>query len=110
MCSSLEGSHSRADWRWLGVGVTWRYIDAMHDADAPGFGWDYRVPSQHYYDLFAESHFEGGLFERLTLRAGVENLTNEQPPLMPSWVGANTDPSQYDVPGRRFYINASIHL
>jgi outer membrane receptor protein involved in Fe transport len=101
----------RADWQWLGVGVAWRYIDGMHDADAPGLGWgEYRVPSQHYYDCFAEVHFEGGAFEGLRFSAGVENLTDQQPPLIPSWIGANTDPSQFDVLGRRYYVNASYRL
>jgi iron complex outermembrane receptor protein len=97
----------RSDWRWLGVGAAWRYVDAMHDADGPGFGWDYRVPSRHYYDLFAEGDFASF---GLTLRAGVENLADEQPPLIPSWTGANTEPSQYDVLGRRFYVSASVRL
>ena len=100
----------RADWRWLGFGVTWRCVDAMHDADRPGFGWDYRVPSQHYYDVFAEGHFESGPLAGLRLQAGIENVTDEQPPLIPSWVGANTDPSQYDVLGQRIYVNASFRL
>ncbi len=43
----------------------------------------------------------------LVLRAGVENLTDETPPLLASPVAANTDPSQYDVLGRRFYFSAS---
>ena len=41
------------------------------------------------------------------MRGGVENLTNEQPPLLPSQVQANTDPSQYDVLGRRYYLSLS---
>lgn len=100
----------RSDWRWVGVGAAWRYIDAMQDADRPGFGWDYRVPSQHYYDLFAESRFEQGVLDGLSLIVGIENVTDEQPPLVPSWVGANTDPSQYDVLGRRFYLNARFRF
>jgi outer membrane receptor protein involved in Fe transport len=38
------------------------------------------------------------------LRAGVENLTDAEPPIFPSWIAANTDPSQYDVLGRRYYL------
>jgi outer membrane receptor protein involved in Fe transport len=102
--------HLRADWHWLGIGATWRYIDAMNDADRPGLGWDYRVQSEHYYDCFVEGRFESGVLNGLLLRAGVENVTDQPPPLVPSWVGANTDPSQYDVLGRRFYVNASFRL
>ena len=41
----------------------------------------------------------------LTLGLGVENLSDEQPPIFPSWQQANTDPSQYDVLGRRYYVD-----
>jgi outer membrane receptor protein involved in Fe transport len=68
------------------------------------------VPSQDYFDLFAEAQIDGFGVDELTLRAGVENLTDEEPPLLPSWTGANTDPAQYDVLGRRFYLNASIRF
>ena len=43
----------------------------------------------------------------LTLRGGIENLTDEDPPLLPSPVEANTDPSQYDVLGRRYHVSLS---
>ena len=36
---------------------------------------------------------------------GVENLTDEDPPIFPSFVQANTDPSQYDAFGRRYYAS-----
>jgi outer membrane receptor protein involved in Fe transport len=92
-------------WSAFTVGAQWRYIDAMHDADVNAGGWDYRVPSQDYSDLYLEGAFETGLFAGLTIRAGVENLSDEEPPLLPSAVAANTDPSQYDVLGRRYYLN-----
>jgi outer membrane receptor protein involved in Fe transport len=39
----------------------------------------------------------------LRIGAGVENVTDEDPPAFPSYIAANTDPSQYDVFGRRYY-------
>ena len=45
-----------------------------------------------------------------TLRAGVEKLTDDDPPLIPGSVAANTDPSQYDLLGRRFYVSASYRF
>jgi outer membrane receptor protein involved in Fe transport len=51
--------------------------------------------------------FGPGLLDGLTVRAGVENLTDEAPPLLPSSISANTDASQYDVLGRRYYLNLS---
>jgi iron complex outermembrane recepter protein len=46
----------------------------------------------------------------LTLRAGVENLADEDPPLVASPIQANTDPSQYDVLGRRYYVNLTYRF
>ena len=45
-----------------------------------------------------------------TLRAGVEKLTDDDPPLIPGSVAANTDPSQYDLLGRRFFVSASCRF
>jgi outer membrane receptor protein involved in Fe transport len=68
------------------------------------------VPSYDYFDLFASYVVEEGMLSGLTLRAGVENLANEDPPLVASPVGANTDPSQYDVLGRRYYFNLTYRF
>jgi outer membrane receptor protein involved in Fe transport len=48
----------------------------------------------------------------ITLRAGVENLTNAEPEIVGRIPGVNnaygqTDPGYYDVLGRRYYIGAS---
>jgi outer membrane receptor protein involved in Fe transport len=58
----------------------------------------------YYFDL-------GGtlrLGEAFELFGGVDNVTDEQPPLMGfSFAGdPNTDPSFYDVIGRRYFIGA----
>ena len=39
------------------------------------------------------------------LRVGIENATDEDPPIFPSYSQSNTDPSQYDVLGRRYYVS-----
>jgi len=39
-----------------------------------------------------------------TLEFGVDNVTDLEPPLFPSYQQANTDPSQYDVLGRRYWV------
>jgi outer membrane receptor protein involved in Fe transport len=46
--------------------------------------------------------------EALELRAGVENLTDEKPPLYTAGVQMNTDPSTYDVLGRRYFLRANM--
>jgi outer membrane receptor protein involved in Fe transport len=45
--------------------------------------------------------------EGLNIRLGVENLTNEEPQLYSPEVDSGTDPSTYDVIGRRYFISAS---
>jgi len=100
----------RYEWQALTLGAGWRYVDAMLNRDPPGFDWNYRVPSQDYLDLFAGHVFEAGALDGLTLRVGVENLTDETPPLVPSAIQANTDASQYDVLGRRYFLNLSYRF
>jgi outer membrane receptor protein involved in Fe transport len=68
------------------------------------------VSSRDYLDVYVVNEFDGGLFDGLTLRLGVENLTDEAPPLVPTQVQANTDPSQYDVLGRRYYLNLNYRF
>jgi len=41
-------------------------------------------------------------------RPPASTLTDQDPPIFPSWVAANTDPSQYDVLGRRYYVNLTV--
>lgn len=110
-------SGSWPDWKWnlhLGYavggatfGARWRYIDSMEDGgrygfDAPKF--DVVVPHYNYFDLEASYEVRAGPFDGLVLRAGLENLTDQDPPIFPSWSVANTDASQYDVLGRRFFL------
>ena len=68
---------------------------------------DFRIPRVDYFDLNANYEFSSGLLEGLWLGIGVENVTDEDPPIFPSLVQANTDPSQYDVFGRRYYASLS---
>lgn len=93
-------------WDALSLGGRWRYIDGMRDREFQ----DYTVPSYDCFDLFASYVFDQGLLDGLTLRAGVENLADEDPPLVASSIQANTDPSQYDVLGRRYYLNLTYRF
>lgn len=87
-------------------GATWRYIDAMTDSD-PGQLLDpeYHVAKVSYFDLSANYEFASGFLDGLRIGIGIENLTDKDPPIFPSQVQANTDPSQYDVFGRRYYAS-----
>jgi outer membrane receptor protein involved in Fe transport len=40
------------------------------------------------------------------LRGGVTNLTDKDPPNYPGAIQSNTDPSTYDVLGRRYFVSA----
>ncbi len=51
----------------------------------------------------AQYGFSGGFFDGLEIGIGIENLTDEDPPIYPSYIQANTDPSQFDPYGRRYY-------
>jgi len=93
-------------WNALSLGGQWRYIDGMRDREFD----DYTVPSYDYFDLFASYGFDQGVLDGLTLRAGIENLADEDPPLVASPIQANTDPSQYDVLGRRYYVNLTYRF
>jgi outer membrane receptor protein involved in Fe transport len=100
------------EWKWNfelsyaldGVDVTgaWRYVDSMRDANFP----DFEVPAYNSFDLFASYRIKDGPLSGVTLSAGIENLTNQDPPIFPTWSNANTDASQYDVIGRRYFIGA----
>lgn len=113
--SRLPGS-SLAEWRsllslsygWRSASVTARsrYIDSMRDTFVP----DYRVPSRTYLDLFASYDFGPGAFDGLRLGIGIENVTDRDPPVFPSSISANTDPQQYDVLGRRYFVTLNYRF
>jgi outer membrane receptor protein involved in Fe transport len=104
---------SLPEWKWnltvhygwgpLVVSGQWRYIDGMRDREETS----YAVPGYDYFDVTGSYEFDHGMLEGLVVRVGVENLADETPPLLASPVAANTDPSQYDVLGRRFFVSAT---
>lgn len=78
------------------VGARWRHIGNMVDASDA----DEKIGAVDYYDLNASWK----ITDTYSIRGGVTNLTNKQPPYFSSYVQANTDPSTYDVLGRRFFV------
>jgi outer membrane receptor protein involved in Fe transport len=91
----------RYQWRAITVFTRWQHIDGMRDAEYR----DFRVPSYDYFDVGASYAIDAGMLNGLTATAGVENLGDKDPPLFPSYPQANTDPSQYDVLGRRYFVS-----
>ena len=106
----------------LGVSVQWRhmsgsrfegYSDNISLAGAhPELG--AHIPAQDYFDLAATYT----LFDRLNLRAGVNNIFDKNPPLFSSSHGAcavatcngNTYGGTYDTLGRFFFAGATLNF
>jgi iron complex outermembrane recepter protein len=102
---TLQTAYSMANWQVI---ATTRYISSMSHAalvtnpasTATG------VDSTWYLDLSGR----WDVTENLTLRAGINNVANQQPRLYSPNVQANTDPSLYDVLGRRFFVGFNYRL
>jgi outer membrane receptor protein involved in Fe transport len=96
----------RYAWPVLGMYARWQHIDGMRDAEYR----DFRVPAYDYFDAGVTVAFHSGALAGFAATAGVENLLDEEPPLFPSYPQANTDPSQYDVLGRRYFVNLTYRF
>jgi iron complex outermembrane recepter protein len=94
----------RYAWQAMTLDARWRYIGGMKAADTATEP-EFRIPHYDYFDLGASYDVPAGFLDGLQLRVGVENMTDEDPPIFPSYTQANTDPSQYDVLGRRYYLS-----
>jgi outer membrane receptor protein involved in Fe transport len=99
----------------LDLALTWRYFDAvLLDRTSSNVlitgnvnPVDRELPRQNYLDLAATYNFN----KNLTFRAGVNNITDRDPPLS-AQVGAgagngNTYPQVYDALGRRIFVNVT---
>jgi outer membrane receptor protein involved in Fe transport len=65
------------------------------------------MQSRHYFDAAASAEIS----DRFTLTVGVNNLTDQEPSLVGfSQTQANTDPSLYDVLGRRFFASLTVKV
>lgn len=82
--------------------LRWRHIDGMTDARSiPVVSpTALNAPDYDVYDLVGSWTIDA----RFTVRAGVNNLADEDPPYYTSYSNSNTDPSTYDVLGRRVFI------
>ena len=79
------------------IGVRWRFIDSMVDAGDSSE----KIKSFNYFDL----NGAWKVTDMVEVRAGVFNVGDKQPPVFSSNIQANTDPSTYDVLGRRYYVS-----
>ena len=113
--TASSGFDALPEWKWMAsVGYTWegfdgdlrwRHIDEMTDFSFPTFNLD----AVDYLDLTFGYTFTDTL-AGLRLRAGVTNLTDEDPVIYPSQQQANTDPSTYDILGRRYFVSATYTI
>jgi len=82
-----------------------RYIDAMENRASRQFiGEKFTGPGSVWYFDYALQ----GQVENMTLRLGLNNAFNRKPPTYAPNVQSGTDPSTYDVIGRRFYVSARL--
>lgn len=83
-----------------------RYIGAMVNRMSQYFPGEVftGVPSVMYFDGAAAVD----VTKNITLRAGLNNMFDKQPPLYSPNVQSGTDPSTYDVVGRRFLLQANM--
>ncbi|MGH6694782.1 TonB-dependent receptor domain-containing protein [Sphingopyxis sp.] len=100
----------------LTLQLRWRYLGRVAQ-EAIAFGAadpsDFAVPAigaRHYFDLSGTAEVS----EAFTLRAGILNLLDKDPPLVGNTYGGtaensgNTFPSTYDPLGRRFFVGATL--
>ncbi len=82
-----------------------RYIDAMKNRAAVQFvGENFTGPGTVWYFDFAGEV----TIDKVTLRAGLNNAFDKKPPSYAPNVQSGTDPSTYDVIGRRAYVSARL--
>lgn len=88
------------------IGAQYRYIDKMIDVSAIGVpnSTAIGVPAYHYVDLNTQFTVN----DQFTLRFGVVNIGDKQPPVYTTFYQSNTYPGVYDVLGRSFYAGATI--
>lgn len=78
------------------VGVRWRRVGEMVDAANR----TEKIGAVDYFDLNGTWRVN----DTYEIRLGVNNVGDKEPPQFTSSVQANTDPSTYDVLGRRYYV------
>lgn len=104
------------------VSLAWRYIDAvqyeplqLQDDIASGGGpldEFQTIDAKHYFDLTTRFNAT----EEMTFTFGIQNLFDQDPPLVGSTIGStaynsgNTYPSTYDALGRRFVAAARLRF
>ena len=105
------------EWRGLG-GVNWTreawnagyslqwigaYVECARTQEGEPYCHD--VPSVVYHDLEASYRWSG-----IVIRAGINNLTDRDPPFLSSGGEANTRPATYRLLGRTYFLQVSYAM
>lgn len=93
-------------WGDIGVDLRMRYIGAMTNRMAKLFPGEALtgVPSTTYWDLGASYD----ITKSISVRGGINNLLDQKPRMYEPNVQSGTDPSTYDVIGRRYFVSANF--
>ncbi len=78
-----------------GVGVRWRRV-----GEVDIYRTENKLDAINYFDLLGTWEVS----DRVVVRAGVNNLTDQDPRTWSPGIQANTDPSTYDILGRRYFV------
>jgi len=97
----------------VNVGLQWTHLPSIENSLAASQPNTTILPTEKYdlFNLTAGYEFS----ERLSLRFGIDNLFNRQPPIVGAQPGVtdgagSTNPSVYDVLGRRYYMSVRAKL
>jgi iron complex outermembrane receptor protein len=95
---------STLSWNYepFSVGVRWRYQGEVENFNNR----EQVLSAVNYFDL----NTTWKVNKTVTLRGGVNNLTDKQPPVYSPAIAANTDPSTYDLVGRRYYLGLTARF
>ena len=86
----------------FGLGMRWRYQGSVENFNNRANV----IDGIHYFDLNASWNVN----DAIALRAGVNNVTDELAPVYTPSVASNTDPSTYDLLGRRYYVGLTARF
>ncbi|WP_260928107.1 TonB-dependent receptor [Novosphingobium sp. 9] len=94
------------------LSLAWRYFGSVKLSDTGAANaYDNKIKAYNYFDLAGTITFDN----KLTLRAGVNNLFDKDPPavvegVLSSFGNGNTYPGVYDALGRSIFIGASVQF
>jgi len=98
---------TRLSWNYgdFSASLRWQFIDDATDGAATAAnGFIPGVPDYHYF--FLNGNWQ--VTDTVAVFAGIDNLTDKQPPVYTRGFQYNTDPSTYDVIGRYMYVGARV--